>query len=140
MVTIVWINFVQCDYMFKYLLTLMKAIISLCSQFGYWDFLVGISSDTFEHALVIFLPWFFFVVEHLSSMIWIFAWSFKHWIANWQFLWMHRFQDVDWHTLQSMLIAFKTTHGSICEYMQKVNMQDFDSTHSIWNYTCIKEH
>jgi hypothetical protein len=46
--------------MFKYLLALMKAIISLCSQFGYCDFLVGVSSDAFEHALVIFLPLVFF--------------------------------------------------------------------------------
>lgn len=57
---IVWYNFVQCYYIFKYLLALMKAIISLCSQFGYCDFLVGVSSDAFEHALVIFLPLFFF--------------------------------------------------------------------------------
>jgi hypothetical protein len=53
---------------------------------------------------------------------------------------MDAYLDVDWHTLQSMLIAFLTTHGSIFKYMQKVNMQDFDFTHSIWNYTCIKEH
>ncbi len=38
---------------------------------------------------------------------------------------------------QSKLIGFQTVHGNILEYMILVILQDFNSIHSIWSYTCI---
>jgi hypothetical protein len=79
---------------------------------------------------------FFFLAKHPSSMMWIFVPNFKHWIMNSQFLLMHIWMQID-TTFQSKLTEFRTMHGSIIEYMLLVILQDFNSIHSIWSYTCI---